>query len=59
MLKDLLMNKKTLAGAILMFVLYGLMGLGLISQGQFDSYASFAELVLGVGLAHKVYKQVS
>lgn len=57
-IKDFLMTKKTLTGAILMFGLFGLQGLGIITQDQFDQYGRFAEAILGIGLVHKAIKAV-
>jgi hypothetical protein len=51
-------GKKTTIGAVVFFCLYGALGVHLIDQATFDSWSRLAELIVGVGLAHKIMKQV-
>jgi hypothetical protein len=54
----LLDGKKTIIGAVLAFILFGAQGAGLIDQTTFDNLRSIVEVVLGVGLTHKLVKQM-
>ena len=51
-------GKKTFIGLALFFVLGGALQIGIIDQATFDQYSKWAEIVIGVGIAHKIKKAV-
>lgn len=52
-------GKKTIIGAVIMFLAYGAHGMGWLNDPMFSWVSNLAEAVLGVGLVHKAVKQMA
>ena len=49
-------GKKTFLGLALYFIVGGLVQIGVLDQGTADQFVKVAEVVIGVGVLHKVKK---